>query len=161
MTCTSQREERGRRGNMPSHIPRPPHSIRGVEIKLHIFLTLTQTGGEWLASCSACFTSGIRTPVPTGQETVWTPEPLDSDTCQLTDSTNISAHNLSASHISNIYPWAYSTTALAAQKNASRTDTFVLMVSITYTVRSKSSRSKAIKTKKKEGTYFFLFIYSK
>jgi hypothetical protein len=46
MTCTSQREGRGRRGNMPSHIPRPPHSIRGVEIKLHIFLTLTQSGGE-------------------------------------------------------------------------------------------------------------------
>jgi hypothetical protein len=39
---------------------------------------------------------------------------------------------LSASHISNIYPWAYSRTALAAQKNASRTDTFVLMVCITY-----------------------------
>jgi len=39
---------------------------------------------------------------------------------------------LSSSHISNIYPCAYSRTALAAQKNASRTDTFVLMVCITY-----------------------------
>lgn len=131
MTWTSQRKGRGRRGNMPSHTPRPPNSIRGVEIKLHIYLTLTQSGGEWLAPCSACFTPGIGTPVPIGQETMWTPEPLDSDTYQLTDPTNINAHNLSASHISNIYPWVYSTTALAAQKNASRTDTFVLMVCIT------------------------------
>jgi hypothetical protein len=29
-----------------------------------------------------------------------------------------------------------------------------------YTVRSKSSRTKAVKTKK-EGGYFFLFVYSK
>jgi len=46
MTCISQREGRGRRGNMSSHISRPPHSIRGVEIKLHIFLNLTQSAGE-------------------------------------------------------------------------------------------------------------------
>lgn len=45
MTCSSQREERESRRNMSSHIPRAPYSIR-VEIKLHIFLTLTQSGGD-------------------------------------------------------------------------------------------------------------------
>jgi hypothetical protein len=54
--------------------------------------------------CPAYFTLGIRTSVPIGQETVWTPESLDSYTYQLTDSTNLNAHNLSVSHMLNIYP---------------------------------------------------------
>jgi hypothetical protein len=34
----------------------------GVDVYIHIFLTLALAGGEWSASRSGCFTPGERTP---------------------------------------------------------------------------------------------------
>jgi hypothetical protein len=32
----------------------------GVDVQIHVFLTLTLVGGEWTDSCPCCFTPGER-----------------------------------------------------------------------------------------------------
>jgi len=43
----------------------------GVDVQLHAFSTLAVVGGKWSA-----LSPGKELPVPPGQETVWTPEPV-------------------------------------------------------------------------------------
>jgi hypothetical protein len=39
-------------------------TYRGVDVKIHIFLTLVLVGGEWSASRPCRFTPGKESPVP-------------------------------------------------------------------------------------------------
>jgi hypothetical protein len=45
-------------------------------VQIHIFLTSALAGGEWSASCPGRFTPGKDSPVPSGQEAGWAPEPV-------------------------------------------------------------------------------------
>jgi hypothetical protein len=48
----------------------------GMDIYIHIFLTLALVGGEWSASCPCCFALGTEHLVPIGYEAGWAPEPV-------------------------------------------------------------------------------------
>jgi hypothetical protein len=48
----------------------------GVDVYIHIFLTLALERGGWLVSRPGRFTLGKEPPVPIGQEAGWAPEPV-------------------------------------------------------------------------------------
>jgi hypothetical protein len=48
----------------------------GMDVQIHVFLTLALAGGEWSASWPGHFTLGEKAPVPAGQEVGWTPGPV-------------------------------------------------------------------------------------
>jgi hypothetical protein len=49
---------------------------RGLDIQIHIFLTLAKVGGEWSVSRPGRFIPRERAPRTIEQEAGWTPEPV-------------------------------------------------------------------------------------
>jgi len=47
-----------------------------VDVRLHAFLTLTLSGGDWLASRLGRFISEEMLPLPVGYEAEWAPETM-------------------------------------------------------------------------------------
>lgn len=50
--------------------------VGGVEVQLHLLLTLTLDGGGWLISHRGRLTAGKKTPVPIEEKAKWAPEPV-------------------------------------------------------------------------------------
>jgi hypothetical protein len=48
----------------------------GVDVYIHVFLTLAQVGDEWSASCLCRFTSGKEPSVPIKLEAGWATKPV-------------------------------------------------------------------------------------